>query len=131
MEKNSQMAEEYSYLQVLDTKSMKNLNETVQEFYLTLAMVFKYFNDRLAEVINLRTTDNITIQQFTKMVHVFEQITDYFHSTLHLEEKLNSWIESDKDSIKKPLQRLVATLSDKITVSPIQSLMIEWQRSKL
>lgn len=128
VEKGSQNTAGYSYLQTLDTKSMKDLNETVQEFYLTLAMIFKYFNDRLAEIIALRNNENMSLQQFTQMVKVFEYITNYFQNDLQLNEKLNSWIVSDKESIRKPLQRLVAGLSDKITISPTQNLFIQLQR---
>ena len=130
VEKSNQSNGGYSFLPVLDNKSMKDLNETVQEFYLTLAMIFKYFNDRLAEVINLRSTDNISVKQFTKLVTVFEYITNYFQGTLQIDEKLNSWIVSDKEGIKKPLLRLVSSLSDKITLSPTQTLIIEIERSK-
>jgi len=129
VEKNNYNPLSYPYLQILDTKSLKDLNETVQEFYLALAMIFKYFNDRLSEVINLRNTENISLKQFAKLVVVFEYIMGYFQETLKLDEKLNSWIVSDKESIKRPLLRLVSTLSDKITLSPLQSLMIEIEKS--
>jgi len=128
VEKGSQNAGGYSYLQTLDTKSMKDLNETVQEFYLTLAMIFKYFHDRLAEIVALRNNENISLQQFAQMVKVFEYITNYFQNDLQLNEKLNSWVVSDKESIRKPLIRLVSGLSDKITISPTQNLFIQLQR---
>lgn len=128
VEKGGAPSTSYPYTQTLDTKAMKDLNETVQEFYLTLAMIFKYFDDRMTEVINIRSFENISIQQFTQLVGVFERIIDYFHNTLQIEERLNSWIVSDKESIKKPLLRLVSSLSDKITISPIQTLMIEIER---
>jgi len=128
VEKGAHNAAGYSYLPVLDTKSMKDLNETVQEFYLTLAMIFKYFNDRLAEVINLRNNENITLQQFTKLVKVFDHITNYFQNDLQINEKLNSWIVSDKEGIRKPLIKLTSSLSDKITISPTQNLFIQLQR---
>jgi len=128
VEKGAHNAAGYSYLPTLDTKSMKDLNETVQEFYLTLAMIFKYFNDRLAEVISLRNNENITLKQFGKLVKVFDHITNYFQNDLQLNEKLNAWIVSDKESIRKPLLKLTSSLSDKITISPTQNLFIQLQR---
>jgi len=131
VDKNNYNPSSYPYLQILDSKAQKDLHETVQEFYLTLAMIFKYFNDRISEVIQLRNIENISLKQFSKLVAVFEYIMEYFQGTLKLEEKLNSWILSDKDSIKKPLLKLVSTLNDKITLSPLQNLMIELERSNI
>jgi len=118
-----------SDLPLLDTKAMKNLNETVNEFYLTLGMIFKYFNDKMSEIINSFKMENINITQFSKLVAIFEEITNYFQNQMRLEERINSWIVTEKDSIRKPLLRVVSNLTDKITISPLQNLRIDCEKS--
>jgi len=118
-----------SDLPLLDTKAMKNLNETVNEFYLTLGMIFKYFNDKMSEIINSFKMENINITQFSKLVAIFEEITNYFQNQMRLEERINSWIVTEKDSIRKPLLRVVSNLTDKITISPLQNLRIDCEKN--
>jgi hypothetical protein len=120
---------DYSDAPVLDVKAMKNLNETVNEFYLTLGMIFKFFNDKMSEIINNYKSDNITIIQFSKLVAIFEEITNYFQNQMRLEERINSWIVTDRESIKKPLLRVVSNLTDKISISPLQNLRVECEKS--
>jgi len=43
-------------------------------------------------------------------------------------EKINSWIVTDKDGIKKPLTNLVSTLTDKFSITPIQILKNDYEK---
>ena len=117
------------YRPVLDVKAMKTLIETVQEFYLALGMIFKHFLDRFTEIIALINIDNINANQFAKLRAVFDEFINYFNSELKIEQNLNSWIVTDKESIRKPILNLVSTLTDKFSMSPIQSLKTDYEKS--
>ena len=117
------------YRPVLDVKSMKTLVETVQEFYLALGMIFKHFLDKFTEIIGMIQVGDINANQFAKLRAVFDEFISYFNNDLKLEKTLNSWIVTDKESIRKPLLNLVATLYDKFSLSPIQSLKIDYEKS--
>lgn len=128
MEKQDQ--ESSPTLQLLDVKSMKNLVETVQEFYLTLGIVLKHFNDKITEIIGMNNVDNISPSQFGKLCTIFDDIIHYFEADLKLIPNLNAWIVSNKEGIKKPLLNLIPSISDKITIAPIQLLKSDYERSK-
>lgn len=115
--------------QVLDVKAMKNLNETVQEFYLVLENILKTFSNKIMEIIELNNVAHITVNQFAKLSTVFHEITRYFDSELQLNKNLNSWIVSDKEGIRKPLMNLLSTLSDKINIVTLKTLKIDYERS--
>lgn len=77
----------------------------------------------------MNSVDNINANQFAKLRAVFDEFLHYFNYDLKLEKSLNSWIVSDKESIRKPLLNLVATLTDKFSLSPIQSLKTDYEKS--
>lgn len=116
-------------VQVLDVKAMKNLNETVQEFYLVIENILKNFSNKIMEIIELNNVAHITINQFSKLNTIFHEITSYFDSELQLNKTLNSWIVSDKEGIRKPLMNLVAGLTDKVNIVTIKTLKIDYERS--
>lgn len=115
---------------VLDVKAMKTLNETVQEFYLAFSMIFKHFVDKFTEIISMNNVEHINITQFAKLRAVFEEILSYFNNELKVNETINSWIKTNKDGIKKPLNNLVSTLTDKFSITPIQILKTDYEKSK-
>ncbi len=119
------------YKPILDVKSMKNLVETVQEFYLVLGMVFKQLLDRLTEIIAMGHIENLNTSQFSKLRAVFDEVLNFFVSDIKLESNLNSWIVTDKEGVKKSLFNLVSTLSDKFSLLQIQHLKTEYERSKI
>lgn len=116
-------------LPVLDVKPMKYLNETVQEFYLAFSLVLKYFNDRITEIISMNNVEQMTVNQFAKLSAICQEILHYFDSDLKLHQSVNSWITTNKESIKKPLMNLASSLADKISIVPIRNLKIEYEKS--
>jgi len=114
---------------VLDVKAMKTLNETVQEFYLAFGMIFKHFVDKFTEIISMNNVEHINMNQFAKLRAVFEEILNYFAQDLKVNESINSWIITNKDGIKKPLNNLVSTLTDKFSITPIQILKTDYEKS--
>ena len=116
---------------VLDVKAMKTLNETVQEFYLAFSMIFKHFVDKFTEIISMNNVEHINITQFAKLRAVFEEILNYFNKDLKVNETINSWIVTNKDAIKKPLNNLVSTLTDKFSITSIQMLKNDYEKRNL
>lgn len=116
-------------LPVLDVKAMKYLNETVQEFYLAFSLVLKYFNDRITEIISMNNVEQMTVNQFAKLSAICQEIIHYFDSDLKLHQSLNSWIVTNKETIRKPLLNLASSLADKVSIVPIRNLKIEYERS--
>lgn len=120
---------EYSGIQVLDQKSMKNLTETVNEFYLTLAMLMKFFNEKMSEIIAMAKIESVSVDQFSKIIQTFEEINKFFQNTMKIDEMLSSWVVTDRETLKKPLNKLISALMEKISISTLQNLRSDIEKS--
>lgn len=115
--------------QVLDQTNITILTETVNEFYSSLAMIIKFFNEKMNEVITNARLDSITIHQFSKLVQIFEEISNFFQNTMKIDDQIKNWISTDRDSLKKPLQKCVASMIEKLNISPLQNLRIDTEKN--
>lgn len=122
---------DYPGIQILDQKTLKNLTETVNEFYLTLAMLMKFFNERLSEVISMVKIESGSVDQFSKVIQIFEEINKFFQNTMKIEDILTSWVATSRETLKKPLNKMISSLMEKISLSTLQNLRSDIEKSNI
>lgn len=133
-EKNSVAESEYNPAKhqgvlVLDKNNLRILAETVEEFYSSLAMVVKFLNERLSEMIKSYTIESITIPQFYKLQAFFSEARKCFDEQIKLNKSASGWLTTENQALLNYLTKVKLAYSDKISYSPLMGLKLEVEKS--
>ena len=124
-------AEENPDLQPFDRPSQRILADTTEDFYSTIAMVMKFLNEKLIEMINAYSIDTIDIIQFHKLQAFFEVLKKCFESQMRVNETVSEWLKTDNQALLSVVNKVKAGYMDKIAISPLSNLKSECEKSNV
>lgn len=116
-------------LSVLDKATLRIISDTVEDFYSTIAMVVKYLNERLAEMISSYSTEFMTIAQFYKLQAFFDEARKCFEEQLKIHSRVSLWVTTENQTLLSAINKAKSTYLDKISIGPLMHLKLECERS--
>lgn len=114
----------------LNKNNLRLLSETVEDFYSTLAMVVKFLNERLSEMINGYSIESMTIPQFYKLEAFFNEARKCFEEQLKINKTASSWLVTENQILLNTLNKVKTSYTDKISIAPLMNLKLECEKSK-
>ena len=123
--------QQHKELLPLDKLAQRILSETAEDFYSTIAMVMKFMNEKLGEMITTYPVEAISIPQFHKLQAFFEDARRYFDNQIQIGQSVSEWLKTDNQLILAIVNKVKAGYMDKITVNQLMSLKSECEKSKL
>ena len=111
--------------QPLSEEAYIAINDTVEDIYSTIALIFWNFNTKLTEIIRKQSVEWISIHQFAKLNAFFEEVSQFFKKDLNAQEKLTTWIVTDIEKLKISLLNNNENFDEKITIEPLLNLRVQ------
>ncbi len=108
----------FSEDQISNEEILVTLQGTIQEVYLTLAVVFIHFNLKMKEIISKQNLQKISINQYSKLNAVFSEISNV-ENELNIRQKLEKWTNSKAENLKEFLSVLEEEYTLKFNFNPL------------
>ena len=102
-----------------------SINDTVEDIYSTIAIIFGNFNMKMTEIIRKQSVEWISIHQFAKLNAFFEEVAQFFKKDLNAQDKLTTWIVTDIEKLKISLLNNNENFDEKITIEPLLNFRVQ------
>ena len=110
----------------LDKNTYKVLLELSEDFFSVINMIVKFMSDKIAEAMNLKKIEELSVTQFRQFIHIFDLIKSW--SSNDLVKIVTLKLEPKKPALQSLLQKY-NTFSQKISILSLNNLRIEREKT--
>lgn len=114
----------------LEDRETLLFNQTIQNFYSSLASVFGYFTQKVAELISCYDMRALSIREFAKIDSVFGEMIDIVDNRLKIKEKLENSISCKDTQINNHIISLVSCFNDRLCFKKMRELRLQTNKGK-
>lgn len=116
-------------LMPLDKTNLRIISDTVEDFYSTIAMVVKFLNEKLSEMLHYFPVESMTIPQFYKLEAFISKVRKCFEEELKISTTVSSWLVTENQTLITAINRVKSTYMDKISIAPLMDLKQKFEKS--
>ena len=113
------------YLEENDSFDYDAAYEILEDFYSIFGMIFKFFVNKMVELLNFRDVDNLNIQNYLLLIFLKNKIANYF--VLNFKKALVFTYESSSE-ITKILVDKIPSLIEKISISSLNNFILDYEK---